>query len=57
MFETNSSSTHSICITKSDVLDIPSSVYFTTGEFGWSHQKLNSVKEKASYLYTAIIFA
>ena len=36
-FETNSSSTHAICITKADVNkeDLPSHVTFTHGEFGW----------------------
>ena len=38
-FETNSSSTHAICITKTDVNKegLPSHVTFTHGEFGWEN--------------------
>ena len=36
-FETNSSSTHSICISKNPVVDVRNEhVYFGSGEFGWS---------------------
>jgi hypothetical protein len=35
VFETNSSSTHSICIAKDDGLTIPKSLHFDFGEFGW----------------------
>lgn len=54
VFETNSSSTHSICIAKNVELDIPKEIYFQFGEFGWEEDRLNSMSEKASYLYTAI---
>lgn len=56
VFETNSSSTHSICITKSDLeLKFPQEVIFDIGEFGWQENKYSDVNKKASYLYTAII--
>lgn len=57
VFETNSSSTHSICITRSDVLDDQTDeIYFELGEFGWEYDILSTVFEKASYLYTALIY-
>ena len=51
VFETNSSSTHSICIAKDAELTIPQSLHFSFGEFGWECDTLYSVSEKASYLY------
>lgn len=58
VFETNSSSTHAICISKdhdTSKLTLPDSVSFEHGEFGWECEKLRSVWEKASYLYEAIL--
>lgn len=55
VFETNSSSTHSICIAKDAELSIPNSLHFEFGEFGWECDRLKSVSEKASYLYTGLI--
>lgn len=55
VFETNSSSTHSICIAKEAELTIPKSLHFHFGEFGWECDTLQSVGEKASYLYTGLI--
>lgn len=58
VFETNSSSTHAICISKdhdTSNLKLPDSVLFKHGEFGWVCEKLRSVWEKASYLYEAIL--
>jgi hypothetical protein len=52
VFETNSSSTHSICISKKDVTDFPKVIHFGFGEYGWEN---NEVWDTASYLYTAII--
>lgn len=56
VFETNSSSTHSICITKSDIdkAHLPSILVFKHGEYGVEYDKLYSVEEKASYLYQII---
>lgn len=54
-FETNSSSTHSICISKNPVVDVRNKhVYFGSGEFSWS---TDTVTDTASYLYTAMVTA
>jgi hypothetical protein len=55
VFETNSSSTHSICIAKDVEITLPESIYFGFGEFGWEHDTLSSVSKKASYIYTGFI--
>lgn len=56
VFETNSSSVHTITISKNgyDKSIIPEVLVFIFGEFGWEVNKLSSVYEKASYLYTAL---
>lgn len=54
-FETNSSSTHAICIATDSVYDIPDYVSFGFGEFGWSFDKLSSRRERANYLYTCLV--
>jgi hypothetical protein len=48
VFETNSSSTHSIAIPKNG--DVPRCVYFCTGDFGWAWEEV----EATDYFYTAI---
>lgn len=48
VFETNSSSTHSIAIPKR--CEVPSSVALYTDEFGWSFDEVDA----ANYFYTAI---
>lgn len=55
VFETNSSSTHSICIAKNVEYDIPEKLYLELGDFGWEQNTLNSTSEKASYLYTGLV--
>ena len=50
VFETNSSSTHSIAISKAPVV-IGKSISFNIGEFGWE----NGIANTADYLYTAIL--
>ena len=50
VFETNSSSTHSIAIAKAPVV-IGKSIHFGIGEFGWA----NGCADTADYLYTAIL--
>lgn len=50
VFETNSSSTHSIAISKKPVV-IGRSIHFRIGEFGWE----NGCADTADYLYTAIL--
>ena len=51
-FETNSSSTHSICISKEPVTRYPRSVHFSLGRYGWEQ---DTVEDTASYLYTGIM--
>lgn len=55
VFETNSSSTHSICIAKDVELIIPESITLCFGDFGWERDTLQSVHDKASYLYTGLM--
>lgn len=56
LFETNSSSTHAICIGKSnDNLQIPKHLRFSVGEFGWETEFYYDTTSKASYLYTALL--
>lgn len=55
VFETNSSSTHSICITKnSNLVMLPEKIVFKLGNFGWEENVFYDVEHKASYLFTAI---
>ena len=51
VFETNSSSMHSIAISKEPVINLPSTIHFRLGEFGWEFDEVNP----ADYLYTAIM--
>lgn len=54
-FETNSSSTHAICITKDvGVYEKMDYVEFEIGEFGWETVTYYGTHSKASYLITAI---
>jgi hypothetical protein len=50
VFETNSSSTHSICISKKPVVP-RKHIHFGIGEYGWESSCVNAV----DYLYTAIL--
>lgn len=53
IFESNSSSTHSIAISKEKVPNVAGRhVYFGAGEYGWEQ---DCVEDTASYLYTAIV--
>ena len=52
MFETNSSSVHSICISKKPVGNVKGKkIAFYLGEYGWE----NSTVDTPDYLYTAIM--
>ena len=51
VFETNSSSTHSVSISKKPVDVSDKSIHFNIGEFGWE----NGIVDTADYLYTAIL--
>ena len=53
VFETNSSSIHSIAISKNEVPNISGqTIYFGSGEYGWGH---SCVTDTAAYLHTAIV--
>jgi hypothetical protein len=58
LFETNSSSVHSIVIGNNgeDIhKGLPTTLEFYGGEFGWEHEIYDDPSSKASYLYTSII--
>ena len=53
VFESNSSSTHSIAISKEKVPNVAGRhIYFGAGEYGWEK---GCVEDTASYLHTAIV--
>lgn len=57
MFETNSSSVHSICITKKnkDLLkNAPKELVFHHGDYGWKNAIYYDMQNKANYLYQTI---
>ena len=56
VFETNSSSVHTITISRHayNRTAVPNTLMFKLGEFGWKVAKLDTPEEKAEYLYTAI---
>lgn len=55
MFETNSSSTHALCLTKNSVLNQRMEyLNLDTDQFGWDFDKIETPEEKANYLLTAI---
>ena len=57
VFETNSSSTHCICIAtdRKAELEYPEKVYFRCDDFGREPAELRSVEDKAAYLYSSIL--
>lgn len=54
VFETNSSSTHAICIATEDEYKVSDELHFDWGEFGWQWETYDTEYERASYLWTAI---
>ena len=57
VFETNSSSTHSISIVREPTnIHFPTTLEFNVGEFGWEWKIYSDYRSKASYLYTAILY-
>lgn len=52
LFETNSSSVHTMVIDKSDLKTLPSELVFTEQEFGW---EFSVVKDTCNYFWTALI--
>jgi len=56
VFETNSSSTHSICIPKEKEYVLPKTIHFKLGYFGWEWDILSTTEALANYLYTGFIY-
>lgn len=59
IFETNSSSTHSIVIGNNgeDIYaGLPKLLEFHGGEFGWEHKVYTDTQTKADYLFTSLIY-
>jgi len=58
IWETNSSSTHAICISNNSVNNIDyydcSTIYYHLGEYGWATEMLSGATELLSYLMTTI---
>lgn len=55
LFETNSSSVHSIVITKEPLSNIPKSLCIVRKEFGWENRTYHDIEDRVSYLYTGIL--
>lgn len=58
LFETNSSSTHAICIAKKELNDnykLPKSIEFNLDGFGWEIEEYRDIYAKANYLYTGYV--
>ena len=59
IFETNSSSTHSIVVGNNgeDIYaGLPKKLKFRGGEFGWEHRLYTDTQTKANYLFTSLIY-
>lgn len=60
LFETNSSSTHAITIANNSEDDfknnLPKVLELELGEFGWEYDRYQTIFERASYLFTAIVY-
>lgn len=55
VFETNSSSLHSITVSAHEPNVHPDSIHFECGEFGWEVEEYTHFIDKASYLWTAVV--
>lgn len=61
VFETNSSSVHTITISTSNaylnvIANLKDNVIgFCSGQFGWEHEEYDDTKTKASYLWTGVV--
>ena len=59
LFETNSSSTHTIVIANDSddefKNNLPQKIVFDVGEFGWEFKRYDDKQTRADYLFTAII--
>lgn len=52
VFETNSSSIHSLCITKKEDYKFPKTIVFNSGRYGWGPE---TEYNTGNYLYTALL--
>ena len=55
VFETNSSSVHTITISNNSPQRIDNYIFFDRGEYGWEWEIYNSCQDKANYLYECMI--
>lgn len=55
VFETNSSSVHTITISNNFPQSIDNYIFFDRGEYGWEWEIYNSCQDKANYLYECMI--
>ena len=55
VFETNSSSVHTITISNTSPQGIDNYIFFDRGEYGWEWEIYNSSQDKANYLYECMI--
>lgn len=55
IFETNSSSVHTITISNNSPQRIDNYIFFDRGEYGWEWEIYNSCQDKANYLYECMI--
>ena len=55
VFETNSSSVHTITISNNFPQSIDNYIFFDRGEYGWEWEIYNSSQDKANYLYECMI--
>lgn len=60
LFETNSSSTHAITIANNSEDDfknnLPKTLELKLGEFGWEFDRYQTIRDRADYLFTAIVY-
>ena len=60
LFETNSSSTHAITIANNSEEDfknnLPKTLELKLGEFGWEFDRYQTIRDRADYLFTAIVY-
>lgn len=55
VFETNSSSVHTITISNNFPQSIDNYIFFDRGQYGWEWEIYNSCQDKANYLYECMI--
>jgi len=56
IFETNSSSTHTIVIDKTAAIKDVNFISFGLDEFGWQFDKFTDIADRAAYLWTYLVY-